>query len=212
VTKSSNEPQDVSTAVGAVTSAASEMPKKFWEFADLGFDTAKKLWFIQFYNETNENVGTYFANDVTLDRGKGVQYQWKDAQGRPFWHVRERFFASDIASFSIDPAGGKITLTFGREDDKEDRAGVPPEFSYLLYAYHLSSKDGGRAPMGFIEFYDPSGALLRRLENRWIIIEGLRRKTVGEFPKIRMRAESRDVGTILVTQTAVVVQGKAAEA
>ena len=206
---SSNGPQGASSAE-PVHSVAAETPTKFGEFADLGFDTEKRLWFIQFYNETNQSVGTYFANDVVLDRGRAMQYQWKDSQGSPFWHVRERFFATEIVNFSLDPAGGRMTLVF--EDDEEDEgAKIPPEFAYLLYAYHLSSKDTGRAPMGFVEFYDADSVLLRRFENRWIIIEGLRRRTFGEFPNIRIRAERVDVGTIMSTQTAIIIQGRAAE-
>ena len=43
----------------------------FWEFADLGFDTGKKLWFIQFYDETNKSVGSYFARNIIAVKGFG---------------------------------------------------------------------------------------------------------------------------------------------
>jgi hypothetical protein len=196
-----------STSDATTTANASDTAQKFWEFADLGFDTGKNLWFIQFYNGTNENVGTYFAKSLSLDGGRAAQYQWKDAQGGPFWHVRERFFATEIEKFSIDPAGGAIKLNFRYEAAEDDRT-VPTEFAYILYAFHLSSKDGGRAPMGFVEFYDSRGGLIQRIDNRWIIIEGLHRKTSGEFPQIRLRVEGKDVAEITVTQTAIVIQGK----
>jgi hypothetical protein len=196
------------TPAAATTPNASDSAQKFWEFADLGFDTGKRLWFIQFYNGTNENVGTYFAKSLSLDGGRASQYQWKDAQGGPFWHVRERFFATEIEKFSIDPAGGTIKLNFRDEEGGEDDKAVPSEFAYILYAFHLSSKDGGRAPMGFVEFYDSRGGLIQRINNRWIIIEGLYRKTSGEFPEIRLRVEGRDVGAITLTRTAIVIQGK----
>ena len=164
-------------------SSADDNAQKFWEFADLGFDTEKKLWFIQFYSGTNENVGTYFARSLSLAGGRAAQYQWKDAQGGPFWHVRERFFATEIEKFSIDPAGGTIKLNFRSEAVAEDDKTVPSEFAYILYAFHLSSRDGGRAPMGFVEFYDSRGGLIQRINNRWIIIEGLVQTDVGRVPR-----------------------------
>ncbi|HUY86065.1 MAG TPA: hypothetical protein VMU77_03040 [Acidimicrobiales bacterium] len=204
------EPSDDQEGSPAAKTAsnANDNTQKFWEFADLGFDTEKKLWFIQFYSGTNENVGTYFARSLSLAGGRAAQYQWKDAQGGPFWHVRERFFATEIEKFSIDPAGGTIKLSFRNEAGAEDDMTAPSEFAYILYAFHLSSKDGGRAPMGFVEFYDSSGGLIQRINNRWIIIEGVFRTTSGEFPEIRLRAEDKDIGAITVTRTAIVIQGK----
>jgi hypothetical protein len=200
-------PQSTSESTTTTTTNAGDTGQKFWEFADLGFDTGKNLWFIQFYNGTNENVGTYFAKSLSLDGGRATQYQWKDAQGGPFWHVRERFFATEIEKFSIDPVGAAMKLNFRYEGPGDDRA-VPTEFSYILYAFHLSSKEEGRAPMGFVEFYDSRGDLIKRIDNRWIIIEGLNRKTSGEFPQIRLRAEGKDVAEITVTRTAIVIQGR----
>lgn len=183
--------------------------QKFWEFADLGYDTQKRLWFIQFYNASNENVGTYFANTVDISGGRAAQYQWKDAKGAPFWHVRERFYATQIDRLSVDPGGGVITLLF-KEEEEEEVTEAPSEFEYLLYAYHLTSKGSGRAPMGFVEFYGADGSPVGRIENRWIIIERLKRRTFGEYPGVRIRAERRDVGSITVTGTSVVIKGRSA--
>lgn len=202
------ESPDAGESSPAATTApnAGESAQKFWEFADLGFDTGKKLWFLQFYNGRNENVGTYFANTVTLTGGRAAQYEWKDGQGGPFWHVRERFFAAEIEKFSIDPSGGTIKLNF-REEDQEDDTAAPAGFAYLIYAYHLTSKDGGRAPMGFVDFYDSKGGLIQHVDNRWILVENLDRKTSGEFPHIRLRVEGEDVGRVIVTSTAIIIQG-----
>ena len=67
------------TSSSAAAPSASGSAQKFWEFADLGFDTGKKLWFVQFYNGINENVGTYYARGVDITGGWAAQYQWKDA-------------------------------------------------------------------------------------------------------------------------------------
>jgi hypothetical protein len=182
----------------------------FWEFADLGFDTGKKLWFIQFYDEANKSVGSYFARNITISKGSAAQYQWKDTQGRVFWHVRERFFAREVEGFMISPSGN-VTITFKAGADT-DAGAVPEEFAYLTYAYHLSNKEESeRAPMGFVEFFNAKGDLLRRVENRWIIIEDASRKTTGEYPKIRLRMERKDVKNIIVTRSAIILQGSQSE-
>ncbi|HUI00177.1 MAG TPA: hypothetical protein VLX56_00945 [Nitrososphaerales archaeon] len=206
------ESSDARQGAAASTAAAntSDNTQKFWEFADLGFDTGKRLWFLQFYNGRNENVGTYFANSVSLAGGRAAQYEWKDSQGGPFWHVRERFFAAEIEKFSIDPTGGTIKLNFRGEQEQEEDTAAPAEFAYLVYAYHLTSKDGGRAPLGFVEFYDSKGGLIQRVDNRWILIEDLDRRTSGEFPHIRLRVEGDAVGRVIVTPTAIIIQGKRA--
>ena len=122
--------------------SGSSSSQKFWEFADLGFDTGKKLWFVQFYNGVNENVGTYFARSVDITGGWAAQYQWKDAKGAPFWHVRERFYATEIERLSIDPGGGTITLVFKEEGAtgprREDSTGL------LVHIVRISSLQQGQ--------------------------------------------------------------------
>ena len=189
----------------STSSGQVQLSDMFWEFADLGFDTGKKLWFIQFYDETNKSVGSYFARNITLSGGSAAQYEWKDAQGRAFWHVRERFFASEVQSFTISPSGS-ISVEFkpGTETKADT---VPEDFAYITYAYHLSNKEGQRAPMGFVEFFNSHGDLVRKISNRWIIVEDIGRKTSGEYPKIRLRIDRKDIRKIVVTRTAIVIQG-----
>jgi len=186
-------------------------PAGIWEFGDIGFDTDKKLWFVQLTNEANQNVGTYMGKVLVVKRGRATQYQWKDSQGRAYWHVRERFFADEIESVGVDPSGNHVTVTFKDQKGADDDSTVPQDFSYILYAFHLQNKDilkGNRAPLGFVEFFDVKGTLIRRLNNRWILIEDVDRKSVGEYPKIRLRIEKKDIDRVFATRTAVVVQGK----
>jgi hypothetical protein len=180
-------------------------PDKFWEFADVGFDTGKKLWFIMFSDEKNQNVGSYFARNITLTGGSAIQYQWKDSQGRAFWHVRERFFAEDIEGFSIEP--GSISIKF-RPGRTPDSLKIPDDYSHILYAYHLTNKeDNARAPTGFMDFVNVRGDVIQRVNNRWIVIEDLSRKTSGEYPKIRLRIDKKDVKNIILSKTTIIVQG-----
>lgn len=179
-----------------------------WEIGDAGFDTDKKLWFIQLYNEVNQNVGTYMAKTIVLKGGFAAQYQWKDIQGRPFWHVRERFFVDQIESIGVDPTGVLLTVTF--KDGTGGDESIPEEFDHLTYAFHLSNKDivnGNRAPLGFIEFHDKDGGVIKRLNNRWVIVENTNRKGVGDYPKIRFRVDKKDIGRVIATQSAIVIQG-----
>jgi hypothetical protein len=186
------------------------MSGMFWEFADLGFDTGKKLWFVQFYDETNKSVGSYFARSITINKGSAAQYEWKDTQGRAFWHVRERFFAREVEGFTVTPTGS-VSISF-KAGPAVDAGAVPEDFAYLTYAYHLSNRDETeRAPMGFVEFFNAKGDLLRRIDNRWIIIEDAGRKTVGDYPRIRLRMERSEVKNIIVTRTVIVLQGSQTE-
>lgn len=187
------------------------VPQNIWEFGDIGFDTDKKLWFVQLTNESNQNVGTYMGKGIVVKRGRAMQYQWKDAQGRAYWHVRERFFADEIESISVDPAGNHVIVEFKDEEGEDDKLDVPQDFSYLLYAFHLQNKDilkGNRAPLGFVEFFDPKGTLIRRMNNRWILIEDADRKSVGEYPRIRLRIDKNDIDRVFATRTAIIIQGK----
>jgi len=189
-----------------------------WEVGDVGFDTEKKLWFVQLFNELNQNVGTYMAGTIILKRGNACQYEWKDNTGRAFWHVRERFFASEIESIGIDPSGANLTVHFkegeGANQADSSAQNVPTEFQYLHYAFHLSNKEmavGNKAPLGFVEFFDITGKLIHAINNRWILIEGVSRKSVGTYPNIRLRIEKKDIGRILITRSAVIIQSKSTE-
>ncbi len=191
------------------------VPQTAWEFGDIGFDTEKRLWFVQLYNEANQNVGTYMGKRMVMKRGRAVQYQWKDGQGRAFWHVRERFFADEIESVSIDPTGALLTVVFKEGRERGEEGSVPEDYSYILYAFHLQNKEAAKnnkAPLGFLEFYNSADKMVGRLNNRWISIEDVDRKSVGEYPKIRLRIEKKDVQRIVTSRTFVAILGKAPKA
>jgi len=181
-----------------------------WEFADVGFDTGKRLWFVQLFDSINQNVGFYTAKNVIINNGCAIQYQWKDLQARPFWHVRERFMASEVDGFQIDMKGN-LVINFKRNHGEDDGQ-IPKNFASLQYAYHLTTKETpqsvDRSPMGFVEFLDQSGEVIGRLNNRWIIVEDVVRKTVGELPKIRIRVERKDIGNVIATRSSVIIMSK----
>jgi hypothetical protein len=177
-----------------------------WEFGDIGFDTERKLWFIQLTSKTNEAVNTRHARDIKISGGTASQYQWKDTDGRPFWHVRERFFARDVKTISETP-GGEIWIEF--KDSSNSVTDVPREFGYLLYAYHLTDKNpsDSASPMGFLEFYSKEDELLYRIDKKWIILEGATHSTTGEYPRIRMRIERAHLTDLVVTASCVILRG-----
>ena len=191
-----------------------------WEFADVGFDTGKKVWFLQLFDSLNQNVGFYTAKNISMNRGCAIQYQWKDTQGRPFWHVRERFMASEVEGFNLDMKGNLI-VNFKKDDHNGHNNGgngstgtlqssIPKNFSYLQYAYHLTSNPSNenKAPNGFVEFCNDQGEVISRVNNKWIIIEDVNRRTSGEFPKIRIRIERKDVGRILLSRSTIIIMSK----
>ena len=78
-----------------------------WHWADVGFDTTKKLWFVTLPNNKG-TVQTYLARNIILKNGYGAQYHWPDGRGqRDFWHVRERIFANDVKSINCDDEKGE---------------------------------------------------------------------------------------------------------
>jgi hypothetical protein len=177
-----------------------------WEFGDIGFDTARLLWFIQLSDKTNQIVSSRHARNIVASGGLASQYQWKDYEGRPFWHIRERFFSHDVKSISDTPDGAiHIEFCDAIANDEE----IPNEFSYVLYAYHLKNKDASdsSAPFGFVDFFDSDDRLLCRIDKRWIILEGVARATYGEYPSIRIRVEHDDISNLLVTSSCIVLQG-----
>jgi hypothetical protein len=182
------------------------MPDPLWEIGDIGFDTSRKLWFIQLTDKTNQTINTRHAHSIVIRGGLAAQYQWKDAEGRPFWHIRERFFARGVRSITETPEG-HIEIVF--KDTCIGEVPNPPDnFSYLLYAYHLIDKvPDAVAPMGFVEFFDEADHLVSRLNQKWIFVEGVRRQTIGEYPAIRIRVERNDVQKIIVTRSCVILQG-----
>ena len=79
--------------------------ERLWEFGDVGFDTHRRLWFIQLTDQTNQILNTRYARKIFATRGTAAQYQWKDIDGRPFWHIRERFFSRDVKEITETPEG-----------------------------------------------------------------------------------------------------------
>ncbi len=147
----SQPPGNKPAAAAQVASTAA-----IWEFGDIGFDTEKKLWFVQLYNELNQNVGTHMGKNVVIKHGRAAQYEWKDGQGRAFWHVRERFFADEVENISLDAGAEVLTVVFKDEPARNDDGTVPDEYDYILYAFHLTAKEmakGNKPPLGFLEFY-----------------------------------------------------------
>jgi hypothetical protein len=204
--------QDVVSNQSAGT-APQQVGDALWEFADIGYDTQKRLWFLQLFDSINQNVGFYTAKNVIINRGCAIQYQWKDTQGRPFWHVRERFQAFEVEGFQIDMKGNLI-INFGKDHRGEEADGshIPKDFAYLQYAYHLTTKETpqslDRSPMGFVEFCTKDGEVIGRINNRWIIVEDANRRTTGELPKIRIRIERKDIGKIILTRSSVLIMSK----
>jgi hypothetical protein len=199
-----------SQAVGAPQPQAGD---SLWEFADIGFDTMKRLWFLQLFDTLNQNVGFYTAKSVSLNRGCAIQYQWKDTQGRPFWHVRERFQSSDVEGFQIDMKGN-LVINFRKDHGDENITSprIPKDFAYLQYAYHLTTKETpqslDKSPMGFVEFCNQAGEVIGRVNNRWIIVEDANRRTTGELPKIRIRVDRKDIGRIILSRSSIIIMSK----
>jgi hypothetical protein len=164
------------------------------------------MWFVQLTDKANEIVHTRHGRSVKVCGGTVAQYQWKDTDGRVFWHVRERFFARDVKSIAETPAG-EICIEFKSSREAPAMA-VPEHFEYIIYAYHLTDKAADAAsPMGFLEFFGKEGQSLQRIDNKWIFLEAATHSTDGTYPKIRMRVERSDLQDVLVTSSCVILRG-----
>ena len=172
-------------------------PSEPWSWADVGFDTAKKLWFVRLNNHKGM-VQIFIAKNIILKNGYGVQYQWPDEGPRDGWHVRERIYANEVKSIEYDADGNLVVDSVRVEAMNED---IPQNYSYICYAYSLKTS------RGFVEFYDANNKLLKKINEKWIIVEDLNRKTIGEFPQIRIRVERENIRKILVTKSAVIIEG-----
>jgi len=167
-----------------------------WSWADIGFDTEKKLWFLRLNNHKGI-VKIFRAKRIIIKNRNGVQYQWPE-KDRESWHVRERIFANEVRTIHYDKDRNLIVNSIKAETPNQK---IPESYSYVTYAYSLKT---GR---GFVEFYDKENQLLKKISEKWIIVEGLNRKTIGKFPHIRLRVERKDIRKILFTKTAVVITG-----
>ena len=168
-----------------------------WLWANVGFDTTKKLWFVDLHNHGG-TIQTYIAKNVILKDGYGVQYQWQNRGQHAFWHVRERIFASDVRSIEYDQSGNLVVESIPVEALEEE---TPANYSYLCYAFSLKTS------RAFVEFYDMNHELLKKINEKWLVVEDVTRKTVGEYPNIRFRVEREDIKRIVVTKTALILMG-----
>lgn len=175
-----------------------ESPRPGWQLADVGFSPRSRLWFVQLFDQSGLTE-TYQSREIMLRGGTGVQYQWPQMGPRPMWHVRERIFPRDVDKISYDEQG---TLVVEQAIDARAKENIPDSFDSITYAYSLSTA------RGFVEFRDRENKVTKRIDDRWIAVENLTHNTVGTFPDIRLKAKREDIGSIVITNTCVVIQGR----
>lgn len=169
-----------------------------WEWGDIGFDTNEKLWMIELYNYA-EQVDLIRARKILVKKGSGIQYQWPERGPTPMWHIRERIFSQQVDGLELDDEGN-LTITF--IPNRRVKEEIPESYDHLAYAYSLST---GR---GFVEFYDSGNQVLKKIAEKWVVVENLSHETVGEFPGIRLVAKREDIERIVVTDSCIVIEGK----
>jgi hypothetical protein len=169
-----------------------------WVWGNIGFNMVKNRWFVDLRNHQG-TVQVYSTASLLLRGGCGIQYQWPTQDSRSAWHVRERIFANDIETFHYEKDG--LLVGQGRSSEAYN-AYVPNDYFYLCYAFSNATS------RGFVEFYDERDTLIAQLKNKWLILEDVARRTVGQFPKIRFRIERCDVAEILLSRTAMIIIGK----
>jgi hypothetical protein len=169
-----------------------------WSFADVGYDTSRKLWFIAFQRADGHGVATVYGPRMILKGVTGYQYEWPTEKGEG-WHVRERVFSGQLDRLLQDEQG---TLTVLGHGPGHADSSAPTEFDYLEFAWHLKSG------VGFIDFFK-DGVAFSRLEKRSLTVESLNHETTGTYPAIRLRAQRADVREIVLTRTCAIIVGTA---
>jgi hypothetical protein len=178
-----------------------------WLFANIGFDTNVKVWFIDFIGQNGKLLSRIFGPEVVVVGGNAKQIEWYDEGEGPFYHIRERIYPDGLISIrqeaSDDPVHmpGKITITYKEITEEHDDGvpTIPDTWETVRYAYDVKSS------RGFAEFLDADGKLLCKITDRWILVEGLTRRTIGEFPNIRLEAKRQDVSRVVLTDTILVL-------
>jgi hypothetical protein len=178
-----------------------DSPRPGWYFGDVGFSPRAKLWFLQLFDYSGMPE-MYQSREVIIKTGTGVQYQWPQRGPKPMWHIRERIFPEALERVGYDDQGNLVIQQAKAARNDES---VPDDYDSITYAYSLSTAKG------FLEFRDEKDAVIKRIDDRWIAVENLSHRTSGTYPSIRLRAERKDIGDILVTATCIVVRGKDSE-
>ena len=180
-----------------------------WLYANIGFDTGRKLWMVEFFDEGANWPPKYvmYGSGVTVKGGEAKQFEWHEV-GAQFWHVRERIFAKDVesiektASKSGSFLGAEGTIVIQYRERTKDGAGIPDAWDYVDYAFDV----GGDA-RGFAGFFDKDGKPVGVVKDRWILVEGVSRISVGEYPNIRLRLLRGEVTRTVLTDSVLVFCG-----
>jgi len=184
-----------------------------WTYADIGFDTGKQLWIVQFHDAKGDGAGMLAARSIAVRDGTSFQYEWADngqlpngqVNPRDFWHVRQRILPEHVLRVTMED--GAIAIEGIRGVEPEGEAPFPLEegVAAIEFAYSLGTSKG------FVELVDAKGKVTKKLEGRWIITENLTMNTVGTYPHIRLRAEAEDVHGLVITGTSCTIVGRRKE-
>jgi hypothetical protein len=185
-----------------------------WVYAQVGFNTERRLWFTDFYDSRAQIAGFWIGKSIELRDGTTYQYGWVDT-GRfpdgspnpnvprdPLHHVREQFLAEHVQRVSMEDDHLTVEFQRGKEPTSEEPLPVPEGVAALDLAYSLT--DG----KGFIECVDAQDKVVSKLAGKLLVTENLTQKTVGTYPHIRLRTPIELVGGLVITGTACVVVGK----
>ncbi|HTT72774.1 MAG TPA: hypothetical protein VMG99_01300, partial [Thermoplasmata archaeon] len=67
-----------------------------WVYADIGFDTGRQVWILQFHDAKGDGAGMLAGRSIAVKDGTSFQYAWADngqlpngeRNPRDFFHVR----------------------------------------------------------------------------------------------------------------------------
>jgi hypothetical protein len=182
-----------------------------WEYADVGFDTGRKLWVLQFNDAKGNGAGNMPGRAIELRDITSFQAAWPDNGVLPdgsynptnFWHIRQRILAEHVASVYLEGERVVVQGVRGQEADGEAPYVPGEDVDAVQFAYSRSTSKG------LVELVRADGSIKEeRLQGRWIFTENLTMRTVGEFPNIRLRAQRDSLAGLVLTGTTCTIVGR----
>jgi hypothetical protein len=189
-----------------------------WARGQLGFNTQRELWFVDYFDRKGQSAGFNMARHVDIRHGTTYHAAWPDnglnpdgspdPNRRDFYHIREEFRAELVKRVAIEDSTIVVEFVRGKMPDELSEPPTPLHDDAVAVQMAYSTADG----RGFVEEVDRNGLVLRRLDQKWLMTENLTQATVGSWQPdraIRLRTERADFLGYVITGTTCVIVGKA---
>lgn len=171
-----------------------------FDFVDIGFNTQVRKWMLEFYDNSGMQTGVQMVRGVEIYNGCGSQFAFKNPMmggPRPIWHVRERYYKTEINQIEIvqDTAMIKSISSFKPYV-------IPENYVYLRYNYSINNN------ICKLFFLDSNHVQIGEpCIRRYVLVDGLDHKTHGDYPNIYLECKRDDVREVILTDSYAIITG-----